>query len=60
MNTPLMQVLLIKQVVGQTLVTMTLLKNQSFFSPQQDFLIGKVKPNFTLDKLASHRSCIGW
>lgn len=59
MNTPLMQVLLIKQVVGQTLVTMTLLKNQ-FFSPQQDFLIGKVKPNFTLDKLPSHRSCIGW
>lgn len=54
-----MQVLLIKQVVGQTLVTMTLLKNQ-FFSPQQDFLIGKVKPNFTLDKLPSHRSCIGW
>lgn len=35
MNTPLMQVLLIKQVVGQTLVTMTLLKNQSFFLPSR-------------------------
>lgn len=35
MNTPLMQVLLIKQVVGQTLVTMTLmtLKIRVFFSP---------------------------
>lgn len=35
-------------------------EKSEFFSPQQDFLIGKVKPNFTLDKLPSHRSCIGW
>lgn len=37
MNTPLMQVVLLKQVVGQTLVTMTLLKNQSFFFASAGF-----------------------